>query len=155
MKGLITIKKISLIISSLLLVLMVACESKENVSQDKALRVSITTDVDTYEANMSSVRGITLIPKLEGETDKDIQYHWSIDSDREMFDSTNGPQKEIINDGEEVLFIVVAEIGYVEADTLSKTINVTLAIEEKGSNEVLAKTELIIEDYSGTYKVKK
>jgi hypothetical protein len=49
----------------------------------------------------------------------------------------------------------VAEISYVEPDTFSKEIKVTLTIEEKDSNNVLTKAELIIEDYSGTYKIKK
>ncbi len=134
---------------------MVACESQGSVSKAKPLSVSITTDVDTYGLYMSSVKGITLMPQLEGDKSNDIQYHWSMDSDTEMFDSPDGPQNEIINSGESVLFIPVAEIGYIEPDTLSNTIKITLVIEEKDSHNVLAKTELIIEDYSGTYKVKK
>ncbi len=104
---------------------------------------------------MSSVKGITLTPKLEENTDKYIQYHWSIDSDTEMFETPDGPAKAIINLGESVLFIPVAEIGYNKQDNLSKEIKVTLTLEEKDSNNLLAKAELIIEDYSGTYKVKK
>jgi len=104
---------------------------------------------------MSSVKGITLLPKLDENTVKDIQYHWSINSDTEMFDTPNGPAKEIINSGKSVLFIVVAEISYAKPDTLSREINVTLTVEEKDSNNVLAKSELIIEYYTGTYKVKK
>lgn len=72
-----------------------------------------------------------------------------------MFDSPDGSQKEVINSGESVLFVPVAEIGYSEPDTLSNTIKVNLRIEEKQSSNILAETELIIEDYSGTYKVKK
>jgi len=49
----------------------------------------------------------------------------------------------------------VAEISYAKPDTLSREINVTLTVEEKDSNNVLAKSELIIEYYTGTYKVKK
>lgn len=154
-KGVITIKKICFPLIFLLLFSLMACEGQESITKHKPLSVSIETDVDTYGLYMSSVRGITLIPQLEGTTDKDIQYHWSIDSDTEMFDSLDGPKKEIINSGESVLFIQVAQIGYIEADTLSNTINITLSVQEKGSNKVLTKTELIIEDYAGTYKVKK
>ena len=93
--------------------------------------------------------------KLEGNTDKDIQYHWSIDSNTEMFDSSDGPQKEIINSGESVLFIPIAEIGYIEPDKLSNTIKINLKIEENQSSNTLAETELIIENYSGNYRVKK
>lgn len=42
------------------------------------------------------------------------------------YHTPNGAQKEIINSRESVLFIVAAEIGYVEPNTLSKSINVTL-----------------------------
>ncbi|BCZ48115.1 hypothetical protein psyc5s11_41820 [Clostridium gelidum] len=149
----------------LLLFSFVSCSAPKNISKPKPLSVSIVNDVDTYGLYMSSVKGITLLPKLEETTDKDIQYHWSINSDTkkfkgktldtEMFDTPNGPVKEIINSGESVLFIVVAEISYAKPDTLSREINVTLTVEEKDSNNVLAKSELIIEDYSGTYKVKK
>lgn len=122
---------------------------------EKSFAVSIETDVDTYVAHTSSLRGITLTPKLGGVTDKDIEYQWTIDSDTEMFDTESGPRKGIVNSGESVLFIPVAEISYVESDKLAKVIKVTLAIVEKSSNKVSAKTELLIEDYSGTYKVKK
>lgn len=151
----IIIKKISFLLISLLIFLTVACESQGSITKAKPLSISITTNVDTYGLYMSSVRGITLTPQLEGTTDKDIQYHWSIDSDTEMFDSPEGPKKEVINSGESVLFIPVAEIDYNEPDTLSNTIKISLEIEEKDSNNVLAETELIIEDYSGNYKVKK
>lgn len=154
-KGVISIKKICFILISLLIFSIVSCEVQESINKSKPLSISIATNVDTYSLHMSSVRGITLIPQLEGDTDKDIQYHWSIDSDTEMFKLADGTQKEIINSGESVLFVPVAEIGYIEPDTLSNTIKVTLSIEEKGSNKVLTKTELIIEDYAGTYKVKK
>lgn len=151
----IIIKRLSFLLILLLLFSFVACGAPQSISKTKPLSVSIVTDVDTYSLYMSSVKGITLIPKLEGNTDEDIQYRWSIDSDTEMFDTPNGPQKEIINSGESVLFIVVSEIGYIEPNTLSKSINVTLTVEEKDSNNILGKTELIIEDYSGIYKVKK
>ena len=39
--------------------------------------------LDTYEIHTSSVSGITLTPKLEGVTDKYIEYQWTIDSDTE------------------------------------------------------------------------
>ena len=139
----------------LLLFSFVACDAPQTISKTKPLSVSIVTDVDTYSLYMSSVRGITLTHKLEENTDKGIQYRWSINSDTEMFATPNGPAKEIINSGESVLFIPVAEINYVEPDTLSKVIKVTLTVEEKDSKNVLAKAELIIEDFSGTYKVKK
>lgn len=155
MKGVITIKKISLILISLLIFSIVACEPQKSVTESTPLSVSITTDVDIYDHDSDSVKGITLMPQLEGSTDKDIQYHWSIDSDTERFSSQDSSKKEIINLGESVLFVSVADVGYAEADTLSNTIKITLAIEEKDSNNTLAKTELIIEDYSGIYKVKK
>ena len=148
-------KKISFLFISLLMFSIVACESQDSINKAKSINVSITTDIDTYGLYMSSVRGITLTPKLEGNTDKDIQYHWSIDSNAEMFDSSDGPQKEIINSGESVLFIPIAEIDYIEPDKLSNTIKINLKIEENRSSNTLAETELIIENYSGTYRVKK
>ena len=149
------IKRLSYLVIFLLLFSFISCSAPKNISKPKPLSVSIVTDVDTYGLYMSSVKGITLLPKLDENTCKDIQYHWSINSDTEMFDTTNGPAKEIINSGESVLFIVVAEISYAKPDTLSREINVTLTVEEKDSNNVLAKSELIIEYYTGTYKVKK
>lgn len=151
----ISIKKIYFVLISLLIFSIVSCKAQESINKVKPLSISIATNIDTYSLHMSSVRGITLIPQLEGDTDKDIQYHWSIDSDTEMFKSLDGTQREIINSGESVLFVPVAQIGYSEADTLSNTIKVTLEIEEEGSNKVLTKTDLIIEDYAGIYKVKK
>lgn len=148
-------KKISFLLISLLIFSIVSCESQGSINKAKSLSVSIITDVDTYGLYMSSVRGITLTPHLEGTTDKDIQYHWSTDSDTEMFNSLDSPKKEIINSGESILFVPVAEIGYSEPNKLSNTIKVNLRIEEKQSSDTLAETELIIEDYSGTYKVKK
>lgn len=76
---------------------IVACESQDSINKAKDINISIITDVDTYGLYMSSVRGITLTPQLEGNTDKEIQYHWSIDSDTEMFDSLDGAQNEVIN----------------------------------------------------------
>jgi hypothetical protein len=152
---LIIIKRLSFLLIFLLILSFIGCGAQQSISKTKPLSASIVTDVDTYSLYMSSVRGITLIPKLQENTDKDIQYRWSIDSNTEMFDTPNGPAKEIINSGEPVLFICVAEISYHEPNTLSKSINATLTVEEKDSNDVLAKAELIIEDYSGIYKVKK
>jgi hypothetical protein len=135
---------------------VVSCSDAEILNKNEPSSVSILTDIDSYNSdNEPSIKGITLTPSFKGNTDKDIQYHWSIDSDTEMFDTPNGLEKEIVNSGEGVLFVVVAEIGYVEPDTLSKSINITLTVEEIDSNNVLAKTELIVEDYSSTYKVKK
>ncbi|MBC2580150.1 hypothetical protein [Clostridium sp. DJ247] len=130
-------------------------ESVKATMEDTPLSVSIESDVATYEKYTSSVRGITLTPKLQGSSNKEIVYHWTINSNTEMFDTKNGPQKEVTNSGESVLFVCVAEISYIKPNTLSKSINITLSVEEKNSKNVLAKTDLIIEDYSGTYKVKK
>lgn len=128
---------------------------KNTVKFDNSFDVSIEADADTYEIHTSSISGITLTPKLEGVTDKNIEYQWTIDSDTEMFDTESGPRKKIINLGESVLFVPVAEIGYVAPDKFAKIIKVSLVTKEKNSHKVLTKTELIIEDYSGTYKVKK
>jgi uncharacterized protein YcfL len=94
---LIIVKRLSFLLICLLLFLFVACGAPQSISKTKPLSVSIVTDVDTYSLYMSSVRGITLKPKLEENTDKDIQYRWSINSDTEMFATPNGPAKEIIN----------------------------------------------------------
>ena len=144
-------KKISFIFISLLMLSIVSCESQDSINKAKSINISITTDVDTYSIYMSSVTGITLTPQLEGNTDKDIQYHWSTDSDPEMFDSPDGPKNEVINSGGSVLFIPIAEIDYIQPDKLFNTIKINLKIEEKQSSNTLAETELIIENYSGTY----
>ena len=154
-EGVITMKKLTFLLISLLMFLFVACESQDSINKSNSLSVSIITDIDTYSLCMSSVRGITLTPQLEGVTDKEIQYHWSINSDTESFYLPSGTQKEVINSGESVLFVPIADIGYSEPDKLSNTIKINLRIEEKQSSNILAETELIIEDYSGTYKVKK
>jgi hypothetical protein len=145
-------RRLSFLVVLSLLFLFVACDTPQSISNTKPISISIVTDVDAYALYMSSVKGITLTPKLEEDIDKDIQYRWSINSDTEMFATPNGPVKEIINSGEPVLFIPVVEIAYVKTDILSKEIKVTLTVEEKDSNNVLAKSELIIEDYSGLYK---
>lgn len=151
----IVIKRLIPLLIILSLFLLTACGSTKNISETKPLSVSIESDIDTYEKYQPSVRGITLTPKLDGTTNKDIKYHWKIDSDTEMFYTESGTKKEIINSGEPVLFVITAEINYARTNGLSKSTNITLAVEEKDSNNILAETKLVIEDYSGTYKVKK
>lgn len=68
-------KKLIFLLLSLLMFLFVACESQDSINKSNSLSVSIITDIDSYSLCMSSVRGITLIPQLEGVTDKEIQYH--------------------------------------------------------------------------------
>jgi len=124
-------------------------------TEDNNLKVSIVNDVDTYALIMSSVRGITLTPKIDGETDKTLVYHWKINNDTEKFQTPEGDKTELINEGEPVLFVGGPEEGLGSSEKLTKRIKVTLTIEEKDTDNVLSKAELTIEDYSGTYKVKK
>lgn len=124
-------------------------------TEDNGLKVSIVNDVDTYALIMSSVRGITLTPKIDGETDKTLVYHWKINNDTEKFQTPEGDKTELINEGEPVLFVGGPEAGLSSSEKLTKRIKVTLTIKEKDTDNVLSKAELTIEDYSGTYKVKK
>ena len=57
-----------------------------------------------------------MLKEVYKRQDKDIQYHWSTDSDPEMFDSPDGPKNEVINSGGSVLFIPIAEIDYIQPD---------------------------------------
>lgn len=68
-------KKLTFLLLSLLMFLFVACESQDSINKSNSLSVSIITDIDSYSLCMSYVRGITLIPQLEGVTYKEIQYH--------------------------------------------------------------------------------
>lgn len=149
------IKRLISLLIILSLFLITACGTTENSSETEPLNVSIGSDIDTYEKYQTSHHGITLTPKLNGTTNKNVKYHWKIDSETEMLHTEGGSKREIINSGEPVLFVVTAEINYVPTNSISRSINVSLTVEEENSNNILAETKLIIDDYSGTYKVRK
>lgn len=59
-----------------------------------------------------------------------------------MFSTNNVPKSELTNNCEPVLFSCFAEISYVNPYRLSNTINISLSVVEKSSNQVLA-TDII------------
>lgn len=78
-----------------------------------------------------------------------------VDNDMDKFETNDGYKSEVINKGESVLFLPRPDGNVIESDGLTKTIKITLTLEEKDTNNVLAKTNLDIRYNNGNYKVEK
>jgi hypothetical protein len=154
-------RKIFFIIALLITTLIVGCtlEKKEQYInnndskiQEEDIKVNIESDTMLFYNEE-----ITFTPIIKGDLNKEVQYHWIIqdDSDNENlhgFVSNEGPAYDIINYGEAVKFATYAEVSY--ADDAYSEIKVILQIEEKDSNNVIGKDELIITNRQGMYFVK-
>ncbi|MDU5109391.1 MAG: hypothetical protein E6248_03015 [Clostridium sp.] len=153
-------KVIGIIILSILMLVVVGCQGNktDNISNDiliedeNSVRVEIlaTSDSDSLEG-----MPITLKPKVNGEHNKEIQYHWILknDNDFEGFIlQDNGPQKDIINSGEPVELGLFAMVEWVEGTV--KELKVELQVEDKETSDIIATDEIIIENNQGTYSIK-
>lgn len=158
-------KKISLLVSAVLIFSLTACSnSQKNLSANKtsvavnseSLSVLINTNVDTYSLSDDTSPGITLVPNIKGTMsgidDRNLKYHWI--ADEEVFYTGSNPSKELTNIGESVIWMPTKDINYSEA-TLPIEFNITLKVEEIDTNKVLAEAKLVIEDHGGEYKVRK
>lgn len=136
------------------LLLLICALVLVSCSKDHDLTVSIDHDIDTYSFAMSSIRGITMTPIIEGRTNKELIYHWNTNNDTQSFMYLEDIQTEIINNGEPVLFI-----GGPEADmngyNLTSPVRVTLTLKEKDTDKILAKDELVLTRENLLYTVKK
>lgn len=160
-------KKILIFMCLLIIVLFVSCYQEieydglqksnyEDVIENKGLSVEIESDKDYFSRMDYLHPAMTFTPILKGETDKDIQYHWIIENDVDFEAFTtleNGPTKDIINSGEPVGLGIYAEVSYAEGAVME--FSVVLQVEEKGTANILAKDELIIENREGEYRIKK
>ncbi|EOR27656.1 hypothetical protein A500_03626 [Clostridium sartagoforme AAU1] len=154
-------RKIFLIISLLMLTLMSGCNSEGKdqyinnnnpMTQDENIKVSIESDTILFYNEE-----VTFTPIIDGDLDKEVQYHWILqddsgDKDIYGFVSTEGLSYNIINSGEAVKFAQYAEVSYVD-DAYSE-IKVILQIEEKDTNNIIGKDELTIINRAGVYFVK-
>ena len=158
-------KKITCAISIILIFLLVSCnvETKENIKYEetKELSVQIEADKENFSMMDYTTPSITFTPKLEGETDKEIEYNWIIENeiafDREFYieqfiKKEGGGDIEITNSGEPVELGVFAFVSYVE-NAVSE-FSIILKIEEKGTDNILAEDKLVIENRAGEYKIK-
>lgn len=114
--------------------------------------VSINTDKNSYSPAMSSIRGITLSPRLKPEDkNSNIIYRWSTTSGGFLNTGDNTTTKEVENKGEGVLWTAITDGG----EKAEKSITITLKVEDKGSGKVLAENNLVIEEKEGSYWVRK
>lgn len=136
------------------LLLLICALVLASCTKDHDLTVSIDHDIDTYSFAMSSIRGITMTPIIEGTTNKELIYHWNTNNDTQSFMYLEDIQTEIINNGEPVLFI-----GGPEADmngsNLTSPVRVTLTLKEKDTDKILARDELVLTRENLMYTVKK
>lgn len=132
----------------------VSIESTDSNKEEKStLSVKIIT---SNSANSSSNLPMTLSPKVEGKISRDVQYHWILGNlnDFEGFSVSgkNGPQKEVINSGESVELSQFAMVDWKAGSVVEFTIK--LQIEEKGTSNVIASDEIVIQNFQGVYNVK-
>lgn len=133
-------------------VLLIGCDSKNlDTIKEETLRVKILSDKSSFYQNEEWFK---FTPILEGDTDNELQYRWILENNQEFegfYIPENGPQKEIINSGEAVKFVVSAEVSYI--DGAYSEFVVKLQVEEKDSSKVLAADEIIVENHAGYYKL--
>ena len=137
-------KKVGIMLVLILSFVLGAC------TQDNDIQVSISNDIDKYTFTMSSARGITLTPVIEGKINKKIVYHWSTDDHTQQFLSLDGEQtvftNEITNEGDPVLFAGGPGSG-------TSPVQITLSIKEKNTDNVLATTELMLTRNKGGFYI--
>ena len=161
---------ISLLIVVTMILLLSGCQSKAEDKNSTSKDVSIeSTDLNKEEKSTLSVKIITsnstksssnlpmtLSPKVEGKISRDVQYHWILENlnDFEGFSVSgkNGPQKEVINSGESVELSQFAMVDWKAGSVVEFTIK--LQIEEKGTSNVIASDEIVIQNFQGVYNVK-
>lgn len=161
---------ISLLMVGTMILLLSGCQSKAEDKNSTSKDVSIeSTDLNKEEKSTLSVKIITsnstksssnlpmtLSPKVEGKISRDVQYHWILGNlnDFEGFSVSgkNGPQKEVINSGESVELSQFAMVDWKAGSVVEFTIK--LQIEEKGTSNVIASDEIIIQNFQGVYNVK-
>lgn len=161
---------ISLLMVGTMILLLSGCQSKAEDKNSTSKDVSIeSTDLNKEEKSTLSVKIITsnstksssnlpmtLSPKVEGKISRDVQYHWILGNlnDFEGFSVSgkNGPQKEVINSGESVELSQFAMVDWKAGSVVEFTIK--LQIEEKGTSNVIASDEIVIQNFQGVYNVK-
>ena len=154
-------KVVGLIILSILVIGLVGCDIKreENISNDIKAQDNNEISVEIIATSASdSFDGmpITLKSKLKGSYDKGLQYHWILKNDNDFegfIIPEKGPQKEIINSGEEVELGLFAEVSWVEGTVIE--FKVVLQVEDKETSNIMATDEIIIENHAGIYRIKK
>lgn len=161
---------ISLLMVGTMILLLSGCQSKaedknstskdvsiESTDSNKEEKITLSVKIITSNsANSSSNLPMTLSPKVEGKISRDVQYHWILGNlnDFEGFSVSgkNGPQKEVINSGESVELSQFAMVDWKAGPVVEFTIK--LQIEEKGTSNVIASDEIVIQNFQGVYNVK-
>lgn len=146
-------KVIRSIILSILLIGLVGCQIKtEDNTHKDSLSVEIIATNDT--SNSFDGMPITLTPKIKGDYDKELQYHWILESDDDVEGfavSGKGPQKEIINVSQPVELWLFAMVEWVEGTVIE--FKVKLQVEDKETSDIIANNEITIENNQGTYSI--
>lgn len=147
-------KVIRSIILSILLIGLVGCQIK---TEDNTHKDSLSVEIIATNDDSNSFDGmpITLTPKIKGDYDKELQYHWILENDDEVEGfvvSEKGPQKEIINVGQPVELGLFAMVEWVEGTVIE--FKVKLQVEDKETSEIIANNEITIENNQGTYSIK-
>lgn len=146
-------KVIQSIILSTLLIGLGGCQIKteDNTHKDSlSVEILATNDSDSFYG-----MPITLTPKVKGEYNKELEYHWILENDDDFegfIVPDKGPQKEIINLGEPVELGLFAKVEWVEGTI--KEFKVKLQVEYKETSDIIATNEIIVVNKEGVYSIK-
>lgn len=160
-------KLLLLIIVGGIMFILVGCQNQTNdkgntligyhdelEDKDNTLEVKIVAKVDPTTFSKMPIK---MISNLNGQYEKDIQYHWILESKSrpdffEGFLSPEGePLEEVINYGEPVELGLFAEVNWIEGSV--EELKVKLQIEERDSANIIATDEIVIENHAGVYKI--
>ena len=154
-------KKVILsIILTVLTVSIVGCQGKteDKISQNIQVKEKNNLSVEIIATNDSnSYEGLPIIftPKVNGEYDKELQYHWILENEHTfqgLVTQNKGLQNEIINSGEPVELELYADVSWVEGTV--EEYKVKLQIEDKETLDIIATDEIIVVNNQGTYSIK-
>ena len=148
-------KDIRAIVLSILLISLVGCQIK---TEDNTHKDSLSVEIIATNDDSNSFNGmpITLTPKIKGEYDKELQYHWIIKNDNDIEGfilPEKNLQKEIINSGEPVKLGLFALVNWVEGTVIEFKVN--LQVEDKETSEIIATNEITIKNNQGIYTIKR
>jgi len=153
-------KVIVSIILTVLTISIVGCQVKteDKISPNIQVEEKNNLSIEIIATNDSnSYKGLPVIftPKVKGEYDKELQYHWILENDyaiQGLVTQNKGLQNEIINSGEPVEFGLIAEVSWV--DGTIEEYKVKLQIEDKETSDIIATDEIIIINKQGIYSIK-
>lgn len=159
-------KVMRIMLMSTIIFTLVGCKSHSENKKSISDNVLIENNEETLNVKITAKEDLTtgdgmpikLNSKLTGEHNKDIKYHWILETSKEyekfegFVAEGKGALKEIINSGEEVELGLFADVSWVEGTVVE--FKVKLQVEEKELSKIIATDEITIENSAGHYKIK-